>query len=87
MEFRSLLLLTSWLLAAIPAFGQLAVGKPEWGFNGKVQTNTFNILTLEVRNSGANAFEGELILDDNQSMGRNSGGTCWRLMRIRVHVA
>jgi hypothetical protein len=58
-----------WLCAMMRASGELAVGQPEWGYNGMAVENSFNIFTVEVRNTGRNAFEGELVLDDGGPFG------------------
>jgi hypothetical protein len=69
LRMRFCFILVVWLCAMVRASGELAVGKPEWGFNGAVVENSFNLLTVEVRNTGSGAFEGELVLDDGGPFG------------------
>ncbi len=63
---RFLLLL---ILLVMRASGALEIGKPFWGFDGHVRTDAFNVLSFEVRNSGARAFDGDLTLDEASSVG------------------
>ncbi len=55
------------LLAHTVAHAGLQFGKPQWGFDGAISKNTFNLLSLEVSNSSASAFDGEITLDDSGS--------------------
>src|SRR5689334_3234064 len=58
------------IFAALPsAFGQLSLGKPQWGFGGTVVENAFNPFTIELRNGGARTFDGEIVLDDGGGLG------------------
>jgi hypothetical protein len=72
MSLRIAPLVAIWLVTAIHAFAALAVGKPEWGFDGTVTPGTFNILSLELRNTGAAAFDGDITLDDAGTFGSPS---------------
>lgn len=51
-----------WLLSLMPAVARLEVRNPRWGFGGKPTLGTFNLLSVEVRNTGGNAFDGVLTL-------------------------
>lgn len=68
-RMRACLIFLLSLLATFPAFAELVVGKPEWGFDGTGVTDSFNILTVEVRNTGGQPFEGTLTLDDGGRFG------------------
>lgn len=53
------------LLSPGSAIAALQVGKPIWGFDGKVLPSSFNLFSIEVSNRGPQAFEGDLVLDDD----------------------
>jgi hypothetical protein len=74
MSLRIAPLVAVWLATAINALAALSIGNPVWGFDGQfVAAGTFNIVSVEVRNTGAAAFDGELVLDDGGAFGsRNS---------------
>lgn len=74
MRLRLFLLL--WLLGLSPAFAQLKLEKPQWGFNGTVLKNSFNILSVQVQNTGAQAFEGDLTLEVPASLGMREAAPC-----------
>ena len=56
--------LAIFLLLAGRSHAGLQVGPPLWGFDGKVMPNTFTLLSIEVSNHGAKAFDGDLVLLD-----------------------
>ena len=51
------------LLLAGKLHAALQVGPPLWGFDGTVQHWTFNMVSMEVSNRGAQPFDGKLALD------------------------
>jgi hypothetical protein len=63
MARRFLPILILWLFAAASAPAALEISKPVWGFNGTVVQGMFNPLTIEIRNGGPKAFDGEIILN------------------------
>lgn len=83
MSLRIAPLIAVWLATAIHAFGALDIGLPYWGFDGTVTAGTFNILSVEVRNNGASAFEGEIILDDGGTFGSRNAAS----YRHKVFIA
>src|SRR5687767_11205985 len=70
MRLRFIFLL--WLLVVPCIHAELSLGKPEWGFDGSAVAQSFNILTVEVRNVGTQPFEGTLILDDGGRFGHRT---------------
>ena len=48
------------ILFAVKSHAALDVGKPLWGFDGKVPHSSFALLSVEVVNRGAKAFEGDI---------------------------
>jgi hypothetical protein len=60
-------LLAFCLLLAGKSHAALQVGPPLWGFDGKVQHWSFNVVSLEVSNRGAQPFDGKLVLDSSGS--------------------
>ena len=77
-------LLALCLLLAGPAHAALHVGPPLWGFDGKVLPNAFTILSVQVSNHGAKAFDGDLVLRDGaggaplkQAIFLTPGGARW----------
>ncbi len=58
-----------WLLACSFASAELVIGKPEWGFDGTAVTDAFNILTVDVRNTSGQPYEGVITLDDGGGFG------------------
>ena len=53
-----------WLMLAVKCHAALDVGKPLWGFDGKVLPNAFTVMSIEVGNRGAQPFDGDLVLRD-----------------------
>jgi hypothetical protein len=53
-----------WLLTLLSARAELSVGKAQWGFDGVVVAENFNLVTVEVRNDGSQAFDGVITFDD-----------------------
>ncbi len=51
-------------LLAVKLHAALEVGKPLWGFDGKVLPNSFTIMSAEIVNRGAQPFDGDLVLRD-----------------------
>lgn len=70
LSMRFCLIFVLWLVSFPSAFAELILGKPAWGFDGTTVRGSFNILTVSVRNAGAQAFEGELVLDVAGNVGR-----------------
>lgn len=70
MRFRLLFL----LLLTFPSlsFAELVVEKPQWGFDGTVVRECFNILTVTVRNTGGQAYEGVMKLGTGGLSSRDS---------------
>ena len=62
--FPSLVLL---FLFAVKSHAALDVGKPLWGFDGKVPGSSFALLSVEVANRSASAFEGDIELSSSGS--------------------
>ncbi|MEO6739883.1 MAG: hypothetical protein ABIP20_06505 [Chthoniobacteraceae bacterium] len=58
----SLPVLVLWLLLALKSPAALDVGKPAWGFDGKVPPSSFALLSIEVFNRSAKPFEGDFEL-------------------------
>ena len=54
-------------LLAVKSPAALDVGKPLWGFDGKVPPSSFALLSIEVVNRGAKAFEGDIELSSGGS--------------------
>ena len=51
-------------LLAVKSHAALDVGKPLWGFDGKVPHSSFALLSIEIVNRGASAFEGDIELSN-----------------------
>jgi hypothetical protein len=51
-----------FFLLAVKSTAALDMGKPLWGFDGKVLPSSFALLSVEVSNRGAKPFEGDLEL-------------------------
>ena len=47
---------------AAKSHAALDIGKPQWGFDGKVPLSSFALFSIEVFNRGAKAFEGDIEL-------------------------
>ncbi len=62
MARRFLPILVLWLFTASPVLAALEVGKPVWGFNGTMVREMFNPVSVEIRNGGPKAFDGEIVL-------------------------
>lgn len=56
--------LAIFLLLAGTSHAALQIGPPLWGFDGKVLPNAFTLLSIEVSNHGAHAFDGDFVLHD-----------------------
>lgn len=69
LSMRFCLIFVLWLVSFPSAFAELIAGKPAWGFDGTAVRNSFNVLTVSVQNAGAQAFEGEVVLDIARKMG------------------
>ena len=55
------------LVLAATGHAALEIGKPLWGFDGKVQPNAFTVVSIEIANRGAQPFDGDLELRDQGS--------------------
>jgi hypothetical protein len=55
------------LLLARESHAALQVGAPLWGFDGKVRSRSFNVVSVEVSNRSAQPFDGRLVLDSQGS--------------------
>ncbi len=61
--FLTVLALLVSLLLAGESHAALQVGPALWGFDGKVQHWSFNVVSVEVSNRGTQPFDGKLVLD------------------------
>ena len=52
------------LVLALKSHAALEVGKPQWGFDGKVPPSSFALLSVEIANHGTKTFEGEITLSN-----------------------
>ena len=68
---RPLFSLLFTLAFALAAQAELVVRNPVAGFGGKFVPDHFNLLSIEVQNTGSQPFEGRISLDDG---GHSSGG-------------
>jgi hypothetical protein len=50
----------------------LEIRPPIWSFDGKVLPRSFNVVSFEVRNAGAQPFDGDLVMDDGSGLGSRS---------------
>jgi len=50
----------------------LQIGPALWSFDGKVLPWSFNVVSFEVSNRGAQPFDGDLVLDDGAGLGGRS---------------
>lgn len=60
------------LMLAGRTVAALQIGPPIWSFDGKVLPYSFNLVSFEVRNAGAQPFDGDLVLDDGAGLGARS---------------
>ncbi|MCA8997868.1 MAG: hypothetical protein KDA80_12810 [Planctomycetaceae bacterium] len=67
-----LLIVALWLGLPISASAQLQVeGKPQWGFDGLVRSEQFNLLTIDVANLSDRPWEGNFILEAGTGLSRS----------------
>lgn len=62
-----------WVVAISGALSALEVKDVRWGYNGSIQYNAFNLLTVDLDNPGPTAFDGVIELRPESGIGR--GGT------------
>jgi hypothetical protein len=60
------------LMLAGRTVAALQIGPPIWSFDGKVMPCSFNVVSFEVRNAGAQPFDGDLVVDDGAGLGSRS---------------